>query len=530
MENARILAIAVTLGLLLLPAQSFALSTGALSLVNVDVTPQPVVAGQEINISFNLYNSYQDSLQDVDLYLVGNYPILNFSPAYTQLITVMGTGLYGGVNSQFKYKIQLPKEIAAGTYTVYVEATYQTVLSSTQNTTAVSVLPLTFYVSGTPNLVLTANPANAVVPGQPSVVQLTALNVGTDNATNVSIDLLNNANFSPTGAGIYYLGTVQPKQSATALMTLQSNSSLMGGEATMPVRVSYSTRYGSQVNQTVEVPISVLISTPNIVPSIANAQPPTLYSGSNQTITVALSNIGTGTAKNVTASFISTPDITVSSSASNLFISSIAPGQTVDETVLILASKSANQTNYAIPVSLSYQTANYQRTINKTSQLKITLQPAASFNITGASSNVAPGSTYVPITFTIRNTGNEVAQHITLSFQTIYPLAPVNSNQYVQQLAPGESAQVTFYVNVDQQGNPGSYPVTVYEQWTQPNGATSQQYVTSESYYATVGGGGGAVPGGSSLYLIIGAIVVIGAGIFLYRRMQAGKAKREKKG
>ena len=42
-------------------------ANGALSLQNLVVSPQPVVSGDNVNISFQLFNSYSSQLQNVNL-------------------------------------------------------------------------------------------------------------------------------------------------------------------------------------------------------------------------------------------------------------------------------------------------------------------------------------------------------------------------------------------------------------------------------------------------------------------------------
>ncbi|MDE1854582.1 MAG: hypothetical protein KGI38_12670, partial [Thaumarchaeota archaeon] len=301
--------------------------------------------------------------------------------------------------------------------------------------------------------------------------------------------------------------------------TLQANSTMMDGQNYIPVRLRYTTQYGANVTKIINVPISVIVNAPNLIPSIIASQPQTLYAGSNQTLSVSIQNIGLGVAKNVTVSFVGTQNITVGSSASSIFIGTMQPGASQTQSVFISASKYDNQTRYRVPVELGYSNANYQIRVQKTFYLNVTLQNSAIYNVTGVSGTLLPGATYVPLTFRIRNIGGQTAQQVTFSLQSIYPIVPASPNQYLAQLAPSQSANVTFYVNVDAQGNGGSYPVTVYEQWSQPNGATSQQYSSSQNYYAVVGltspSGGGS---GITAYLVIGAVIIAVAGYVLWKR------------
>jgi hypothetical protein len=126
--------------------------------------------------------------------------------------------------------------------------------------------------------------------------------------------------------------------------------------------------------------------------------------------------------------------------------------------------------------------------------------------------------------FTLKNTGNEPAQGITVSLQSIYPLSPIAGTAYISDLSPDESTNVTFYVSVSSTGEPGQYPITVYEQWKQPNAANSQQFEGSTDYYAQV-----YSSSGSATYSIvenaIEAIVAIVIIIAIYKRIAKSRRK-----
>lgn len=491
-----------------------------LSVTNLAITPQPVLAGQNVTISFQIYDSY-GSLTNANLGLVGSYPLVNYSPTGTQLLSSVSPGVYGGVPTYFVYRLSIPPNVQAGTYSVYVYATYQLQSTSGGTTTysaASSNIPISFYISGVPNIVLSASPTTAIVPGSQFGVTLNALNSGTAQATNATITLLSSGNFTVVGAATFNLGTLQATATTTASAMLQANTTLKPGIRYVPAKLRYTLLNGQNVSKTVNVPVSVVVSSPNLVPSIVSAQPQILYSGSNQTLTVSVQNIGVGVAKNVSIKFLTTPNITVGSSASGVFVGSIQPGSSTTVPVFITANKNDNQTYYSLPVQLVYSNANYQNSVSKTAYLNITLQSTAQFNITSVNDNLAPGSTYKPVSFMVKNTGNQPAQQITFSMQAIYPVVPVNPNLYISNLNPGQTANVTFYVNVDPQGNSGSYPVTLYEQWTQPNGARSQQYTSSSNYYAVVNPGQASQGTASLLPNVIEIVIVVVIVYFVYTK------------
>ncbi len=498
----------------------------ALSIANLDVTPQPVIAGSNITISFQLYNAYTAELTNVNLELEGSYPLLNYSPAGTQLITNIPTGIYGGT-TLITYSLHIPKDVKSGTYSLTLVAEYQTESGSSTEETATSTMPISFYIRGSPNLKLTANPSSGISPGAQSTVALDVLNVGTGNATNASVTVLNSKNFSVLGGPTFNLGTIAPQATATASAILLANSTLLQGTPELPVIVRYNTPYGSNSYYEQMVPVSESLGAPQIGVGIESASPESLYPGTNQTLMLSLQNIGSGTAKNVTVSVVGNDNITAGNSASSVFVGTIAAGSDATASLFITANRGDDRSKYNLPVYLSYQNANYNATFNRTVMLPIVLQPIAQFNVTGSVSNLSAGGTYVPVTLKVRNTGNEAAQSVTFSLQTIYPVSQVNPNAYLGSLLPGQTENVTFYVNVDSSANNGQYPVTLYEQWSQPTGGNNQQYSSSQTYYVDVGGSRGS---GLTTY-IIGAAVVIAVVVVALRRMkrQQASTKKEKK-
>jgi hypothetical protein len=155
--------------------------------------------------------------------------------------------------------------------------------------------------------------------------------------------------------------------------------------------------------------------------------------------------------------------------------------------------------------------------------------PSAQFQVTGVETQAYPGATNMPVTFTIKNIGNEVAKEIQVSFQSIYPITPINSNAYIEKLLPGEEVNVTFVINIDLNGYPGNYPITIFETWKQPNGSPNQLYAGSNNYYIPVYN-----KASSSNLTLTNSSIIVGLGLigviliyfyFIRKRSKAAKKK-----
>ncbi|MGI0100466.1 MAG: COG1361 S-layer family protein [Candidatus Micrarchaeaceae archaeon] len=504
-----------------------AAANGALSIVSLKISPQPVVAGENVTVVFQLYNSYQNALNNVNLQLAAKNPIINVSPSSTILITSIGQGLYGGGVgfSSFVYTFRIPSTLLSGEYTVDVLANYQTSqpnsYGGSSDLPAESEMPIDFYVYGTPSLQLSASPSSALVPGQSTSIPVTVVNAGTDVANNVTITLHNSKNFSVFGSQKFSLGSINADASSTFYASIQPSLSLSNGTYPVNATISYVAESGSRITENSNIELSMLINPPDIVGSILSADPTNLYAGGNQTLQVQVQDIGLGEAKNITARFLNGPGIDVGS-ISQFFIASLSPKNSSVVTVYINANRTSPNASFSLPLSLRYYSSNYGGNYSSIQYIPINIQKSALFNITAVEGAPKAGNSYAPLIFTVKNTGNEPAEQITFSLQTTFPITPVNPDEYLDSLAPGQSANITFYVSVDPTGNSGSYPISLFEQWRQPNGAASQQFSGSNGYYAMVGGGSGS---GASSYVIYGivAIVIIAAVIIIRRRLPSKK-------
>lgn len=378
----------------------------SLALSNVSISPNPVVAGGNATIRFQLYNAYDFWVYGTTMQAAGSYPLLNVSPSNTYIIGTVNAGY----NPQYyTYTILVPNTTPSGTYTVTFTA-YYSVYAATGQALATSTMPVSFYVQNKPSI--------KVVPSNPS--------------------------------------------------------------------------------------------------------PSTLYAGHNQTVSLLVENNGYGTARNVTVSVSAGNGVNILSSVPSFYIANLTQGSSASEPLLVSA-QAVNNTS--LTATITYYSSDLKQRFTSTQSIPLSVAPSAQFVISSTSAaGPTVGATDVPISFRITNTGTSAANELQLSLQTTYPVTPVASTAYVSSLLPGATANVTFLVNIDTQGVPGNYPVTLSEQWKQPNGALDQQFTGSDNYYVTVA----STSAGAGLFTdIVIAVVVIVVGIFGYRRFKARGAKKK---
>lgn len=530
----RLIGIAPVMALILLFSMAGAQSIGSinnvLSLSNLVTNPNPVIAGGNVTISFQLFNSYSQSLSNINIQLQANNQIINVSPSSSYLISSIGSGIYGGLGyNTFTYKLHIPSTLSSGVYTINVVANYQTTYTQSISLPGTSIMPINLYIYGVPKINFNIIPQSPLVPGGTLNFNLATVNTGTDTASNVSVELISGDGFSISGQTQFNLGAIAPGSSVQSYTSAIVASNISSGIHNMTVYVTYKTA-AKNYSYYSQVPINIATGSPNVVVSIASAMPQQLYPGSNQTLSLLIQNTGTGVAKNLTVSFLSNKYITVQSSVSTFFIGSLNPGSSISENIFVSANSTSSRPDSFIPVAMAYYTSNYGTRSNLTGRLPINVAPSAVFQVVSANDSLLPGSAYGAMTLKIKNIGNQAASDVSISLQSIYPITPVAGNAYISYMAPGNITTVTFYVNVDQNGLQGQYPITLYEQWRQSNAGINQVFSSSNNYYASVysnsqSGGGNATP------YIAGAIVIIICFVgarFLMKRMGAKGEKGAK--
>lgn len=507
-------------------------TSGDISIANLNIAPNPAIAGSNFTATFQLYNNYNYALNNVNLNLVGSYPLLNFSPAQTYLISSMGEGLYNGVNSYFSYTFNVPTDTTTGLYTVYLDGTYQTTSSTiegtstyTQSVTGSSSLPITVYIHGMPNVTVGVGSIAPVTPGSGFSAVLDVINTGGGVAKNLTLYASSTSSLKVIGSETAKLGNLNGGATASVTLSILANQNLTNSTYTIPVNLRYLSDTGKAYSSNLMVPISVAVDNPDISVSLAGAMPSVLYRGYNQSVGLQVQNTGLGLARNISIAISGGPGIEVESSVNYFFIGALQPGQTTTESIFITATQNAGQ-NATIDSALSYYSANYQHRFARNNTLYVAVAPAAQFKILSQKTSAVPGSTDVPVTYTIENVGNIGAEGIQLSLQTVYPVNPIDSSAYVSELQPGQSTNVTFLINVDSNGASGSYPVTVYEQWKQPNGVANQLYSGSSSNYVGIDSQSSAY--GNYGGIAAAAVVIIVAAFIAYRVMSRKKTVKKK--
>jgi len=514
--------------------QSGSIASTPLSLTNLYVSPTPVVAGDTVNITFQLFNSYSQPLKDVNIQLVSEDQIINVSPAYSSIETSIGTGLVGAIGyDEFNYTLHIPSTLQQGDYVLYIIATYRTSETSqtgqSVSTPMESEIPIYLYIYGKPEIKATAVPTSQISPGEPLSLGISVLNTGTGPATNATLTIYNSSDFSIIGTPVFNIGSLVQDTPVQVTEPMFASSNITAGTHYIKGSVTYENSMGKILTQNISMPVSVVLNKPDVVVSLAGSNPPQLYAGSNQSLEVLVQNIGTGTAKNISVSFSSGPSISVGSSVDSFYINSLPAGDSTTEQIYV-GTYGQNIENTSIGAHISYKNADYSESYSSNQSLHVHMEASPLYNITGAEASLLPGSTYVPVTLRIKNTGNEPADAVLLTMEGVYPISMVSSTYYVNSIAPNQTINATFYVSVDSDGSPGNYPITLYEQWKQPNSPQSQEFSGTTQYFLKVGSSSSSLGYIEDVVAAIILILIIVVAIRIVRKRNKNPEIKQEKG
>ncbi|BCS90893.1 MAG: hypothetical protein ARM1_0350 [Candidatus Micrarchaeota archaeon] len=492
----------------------------ALQITNLVVQPQPVYAGENVTISFNLYNSYEEAVYNVILQAESQNPLLNVSPTFTNYLSAVGPGQYGGLSvDRFFFNIHVPSNIQSGLYEINFIATYYYELPNGQGyQVGQSEIPIYIYIYSNPKLSISAS-AQSLNLGSINQLELNVQNTG-GPAYNLTLQILNNSFFKPYGSPIINLGDLQQDSGLNVPLNLYVNSSLRNTTAYIEARVSYENQLNKSFSYIYKIPFQISILYPNITVSQESLN--VLYPGNNGTIALDVVNNGYGAAKDINVN-ITANNISILSN-NNFYIPSLNPLQSQPIQLFVVPQSSINS---YITADLSYKLDNSSNYISKRVIVPINVAKGAVIKVVSSYSNATVGSAYAKLVLGIKNEGNEPADGITLDIQTNYPITPLQSYYYISNLTPGEVANATFYISVQQGSNPGLYPISLYYTWKQPNGAADQLFSGSSSYYVNVTAAAISRSSGKGNYgLAVLAVIIIIVAAYIFSRRGAKRSKK----
>ncbi|MEM3030946.1 MAG: hypothetical protein QXH27_04385 [Candidatus Micrarchaeia archaeon] len=343
-------------------------SPAILQLNDIRVSKRPLVPGEAFNVSATLRNT-GGRITDV----VVAPSSANFIPQ-GRTDVVVGT-LEGGGEASVSYALTTTVLTSPGTYSLPLLVRYTDALGSQKNAT-LSIGPIEVAKSAVDFSVEVVGGETSVEPGGRMSLALRITNNGNDVARSASVLVGSAASsaagsplFSPLGPSEIFIGDLAVGASKTVSVELGANTAAAPGYYPLSVQLKYSDASGVQ-QPPVTKGLGIEVAGINAVDAIATTSPAPAVAGGTYTLSVQVSNVGTGPIRAVKASAAS-PGLVYLSSP-EYFIGSLEPDDygTAQYSVLIKPSTPAGR----LPVNVSVEfrnSANALHRVQRTAYIEV---------------------------------------------------------------------------------------------------------------------------------------------------------------
>jgi hypothetical protein len=197
-------------------------------------------------------------------------------------------------------------------------------------------------------------------------------------------------------------------------------------------------------------------------------------------------------------------------------LGTLEPGQSADFSLPVELSDSANAGERQFTYTVSYQNEEDDPLTSKPLNARVTVESKEPlFGVSGLETTVEAGGS-ATVTVEIRNNADETLRNIDAKAFVDDPLSLSNDEGFISELAPGETAELSFVVSAGGSALDRAYALTVDFQYENSDFETklSDSYAVGVDVVEPADDGGGfplPIVGG------VGLLVVVG-GAFWYRR------------
>jgi len=484
-------------------------SSNQVSLVDAWGTPSdPEVAAPGatlLPLTIYVKNLGENLLSNVSLILQSHYPIqflqenasVGFVPAGGYNYVTVIANVYPNATPGVYY---IPVTLLA--YNGFKE----TVMMTVEILGYITLQPQTLW--GSINSPITVAPGETQVP-----LTILLRNTGDVNVLNVTLSFKQTEYpliFHQTTAQI---GIIPAGEENYATLTVSVYPNATPGVYYIPATLYY-------FNHKYTITIPITIYSPNISINVITIPPQIFPSYYDVRLMAILTNYGSGIAENANIS-ISSPFEVISSPI--IHIGAIPVGKPINVTFLINIPNETLPKTYIINFTVTYDGGKI------TYGYPLNIYPKANLIVVSVYyPTLNAGDTKVPITITLKNTGNATAKNVLVRLGTsdvIYPhvsssnplQALTASEVFAGDIPPGGEINITFVVDVSGGASPGTYPLAIALVWNQtgalfPFEQSDTFYVTiSPPFYAQLF----KSPEGFAVIIAVIIIIIIAIVIFL---------------
>lgn len=193
----------------------------------------------------------------------------------------------------------------------------------------------------------------------------------------------------------------------------------------------------------------------------------------------------------------------------------LAPGESAPFAFDIEVSSAADPGSRQLRFVLDYETEDGDNRTSDALNARIKVAPERDPFVVEVTESTVPAGNSGRLTLTVTNADEETLSDISAKLFVDDPISTSDDEAFVDELAPGESAEISFEVSAAGSTFPKSYPVSLDFEYDRADGTT----LVSETFRLPVDvqeSSGGGLPFG--VVVGVGAIVLVGAAVVVVRR------------
>ncbi|MFB6085665.1 MAG: COG1361 S-layer family protein [Halodesulfurarchaeum sp.] len=407
-----------------------------------------------------------------------------------------------------RFSIRVPQNVEPGTYRVPIEIEYVFDGDEEETTTVYAKI----VVEDRAMFSIVDLHENLTV-GESGTVTMTLENTGTETVTDATVTLQSeteNVAFGSNSKTVAFVGEWDAGENRTITVDATSPASAEAGTYSIAATVAFENSDGFE-RQWPPLSAGVSVDPETDQFTLGNVQH-SLRVGQEGELTMTVTNEGAAVTDAVLR--LTGAGTNIHPLASEYALGDLQAGESVPVTFPIEISESAEATPQQFGFAVTYEnTEGDERT---TEPLKITADLAPDrdrFVVTPVNVSIAAGSGD-QIAVRVRNNGNSTVKNVDAKIFTNDPLSSADDEAYIESLAPGESAKITFGVAAAGSANVKTYPLSLDFQYD--SGGDSKLSKTYRVPLSVTE----PVDTGPSPSLIGGAVVVVALliAVVLYRR------------
>jgi len=358
------------------------------------------------------------------------------------------------------YYVDIANTTKVGAYSIPIELEWTDSTTGSSGYEAQSAA-ISLTMLGIPDVVFTATPA-ALLPGRVDNLTLTVSNWGSGTAS--QLDISDSATGVSVLNPVFEVQSLAPGQSRSMRVGIYVPAALSGNSVSMTVTAGYNDAYGNAQSgvQTIGL-YAARASTPILS---FEALSSSIGAGETNSVPLALTNLGTGTASDIHIQITSSGQSSVLTQFP--VVGTLGPNASTTSDVSVYVPQSLAGSPLSLTLAASYtdefgNTGTYSQIVglyvaNSTASLPTTL-----ISVTPVRSALKVGA-QSPVAFSIENAGSDPLTSPVLSLSVSSPLVVTQNSTYAVKggvLQPGQTVVYDAVIGAGTSSTPGFYSASV---------------------------------------------------------------------